>query len=267
LRVGGGGRARSQSSEHEVVPAERQGISMKEIDFLPEWYRTGRRRKVTYRTQYVALGGIFVIMFVWNYLTSGSISRAEAELAQIRTGNPQAQAAAEQFARLKKQMSQLQEKAALIEKIDSRINVASVLAELSFLIDDEIVLRRVELLAERFPSATRGNKPARSNGLVRAGSAGGGRKDLPLGDVRFKVVIAGVAASAADVAALICELEESPYFFQVAPSFSRNTQIKPGGGSAGISSDLEQRQRGSATNIKAYEFEISCYLANYRQQS
>jgi len=52
---------------------------------------------------------------------------------------------------------------------------------------------------------------------------------------------------------LICRLEDSPYFQLVYPSFSRNRNIKTGTNLAG-------------ENYPASEFEISCYLANYRQE-
>jgi hypothetical protein len=35
---------------------------MKEIDFLPEWYRDGKRRESHYRTQYLAIGCLFAVM-------------------------------------------------------------------------------------------------------------------------------------------------------------------------------------------------------------
>ena len=83
---------------------------MKEIDFLPEWYKSGRRRKITYRTQYVVLGGIFAIMMVWNFFAAGSVSRAEAELARISAGDAESQAATVTFTRLKDQIGELQKK-------------------------------------------------------------------------------------------------------------------------------------------------------------
>jgi len=66
-------------------------------------------------------------------------------------------------------------------------------------------------------------------------------------------VISGVAADASNVAELLCRLEDSPYFQLVYPSFSRNRNIKTGTNLAG-------------ENYQASEFEISCYLANYRQE-
>jgi len=62
-------------------------------------------------------------------------------------------------------------------------------------------------------------------------------------------VISGVAAGAGDIAELIGKLEESPYFCLVSPSFSQNRKMKVGTGE----------------NFQVSEFEISCYLANYRE--
>jgi len=240
---------------------------MKEIDFLPEWYKSGRRRSVTYRTQYVVLGGIFAIMMVWNFFAAGSVSRAEAELSRISAGDAESQAATLAFTRLKDQISEVQKKAALIDDIDAKIDVASVLGEMSFLVDGGIVLSDVELIAERFDN-TEGSKQAqRSGSLVRAARAKSNENEtLPVGRVRFKVVIHGMAAKPGDVAALICKLEDSQYFFQVAPRFSRPVQIKPKTSQALRSSDVESNENQLAADIKASEFEISCYLANYRQQ-
>jgi hypothetical protein len=226
---------------------------MKEIDFLPEWYKSGKRRQVGYRTQYVALAGIFVVMVVWNFITVHSLSKAKAGLNQVTQKQTQAQRTSREFATIKNQVAQLQKKADVLDEINSKIDVASVLAEMSFLIDERIVLSKVEFKAERFEDKQGGKTSGYSASAVRvAGGNFAGKKTVPLGDVRFKVVINGVASDASDVAGLICKLEESPYFCFVYPSFSRNRKIKVGKGLRG-------------ENFDVTEFEIGCYLANYNE--
>lgn len=240
---------------------------MKEIDFLPEWYKSHKRRSASYRVQCVVVGGIFAIMMVWNYFAASSISRAEAEIARLAGGNAGAQGATLRYSQLKAQIGGLQKQAATIENIDSRINVAGVLAELSFLIARPTVLSRVELTAEKFTDGVSSGGSKRGGGLVKAvRTKSSEAAALPLVDVRFKVVIGGVAPGSSDVAALICRLEDSPYFFNVVPSYSRNTVIRPVGGPAGRSSDVKSGDGKAAADIRASEFEISCYLANYRQE-
>jgi hypothetical protein len=247
---------------------------MKEIDFLPEWYKSGRRRQLSYRTQYIALGGIFVVMMVWNFSASHTISKAKAKYAQMATEQAQAKKVSAKFAMLQSQLRGFQKKAEAIEEIDSKIDVASVLAEISFLIDEKIVLSRIEFVSEKFTDKRTTKASEHTGAVVRAIPGKLKKQELPLGDVRFKIVIGGVAADASDVAALICKLEDSPYFCQVVPSFSRNTEIKNlSGSSFGRRTDfmqeiedVEENYREEEENIQVSEFEIICYLANYHEQ-
>ena len=224
---------------------------MKEIDFLPEWYKSGRQRQISYRTQVLGLGGVLVMMIVWNFIAAHSISKARAEVEQGKAMQAEAESVSREFAGIKSEVTGLQKKVKSMEEIDSKIDVASVLAEMSFLIDDNIVLSKVEFDAERFVNEQGGKASRRTRTAARV--AGGnfvGKGALPLGDVRFKVVINGVATDAGDIAELICKLEESPYFCLVYPSFSRNRKMNA----------------GSGKNFQESEFEIACYLANYREK-
>lgn len=224
---------------------------MKEIDFLPDWYKSGRRRQISYRTQYVALGGVFVIMVVWNLIAAHSISKAAAELTVDATNQAGTQSASQEFARIKSEVAELQKKAQAIEQIDSKIDVASVLAEMSFLIDEKIVLSKVEFIAERFEDRQEG-KPSSGSAVRVAGGNSRGKRSSTLGEVRFRIVVGGVASDASDVAELVCRLEESAYFCEVTSSW-RNREIKAATGLV----------KG---NFQVSEFEIRCYLANYQQE-
>ena len=221
---------------------------MKEIDFLPEWYKSGRQRQIGYRAQVLGMGGVLLIMIVWNFITTHSISKAGAEVQQRKAMQAEAEAVSREFAGIKSEVAGLKNKVKFMEKMDSKIDIAGVLAEMSYLIDDNIVLGKVEFDAEKFVGAQRQKASGRTNTAVRAAgrNVSGG---LSLGDVRFKVVISGVATNAGDIAVLIRKLEKSPYFCQVLPSFSRNMKMKVGTGK----------------NFQVSEFEISCYLANYRE--
>ncbi len=246
---------------------------MKEIDFLPEWYKSGKRREVSYRTQYIALGGVFVVMVVWNFITVQSISKARAQFVQMETRQIQAEGLSIKLDELKSELKGLQEKAETTENIDSKIDVADVLAELSFLIDEKIVLNRVEFIAEKFEGKQQESQSPRVTTVVRAVRTTLNEKQgLLLGDVRFRVVISGVAADGGDVAALICKLEDSPYFCQVVPSFSRNAVITTAGKPSLYSNTKNENANGSVQKnggniqVQVSEFEINSYLANYCEQ-
>ena len=248
-----------------IMKAQARDTSMKEIDFLPEWYKNGRRRQVSYRTQYIALGGVFVVMVVWNFIAMHSISKVRAQFAQMSTKQAQAESRSAELAELQSELRDLQKKAKSVEETDSKIDVACVLAEMSFLTDEKIVLSKVAFVAEKFE-----DKQQAGTGVRAVRTKLSEKRKLPLGDVRFRVVIEGVAADASNLAALICRLEDSPYFCQVVPSFSRTNVINAAGNPSLRSWSKSPNTKGSVQetggNIQVSEFEISCYLANYREQ-
>ncbi len=234
---------------------------MKEIDFLPEWYRSGRHHQIGYRAQYAVLGSVLVVMVVWSAVATYLVSKAGRELAAAQPKRREAELVSQEFDGIKRQMTKLQKKADIMAKIDSRINVANVLAELGFLIDENVVLSRVEMVAERFVEGTTGRGASVRVASGRRGGRGVSKGDWG-GNVRFRVVINGMAVDAGCVAELICRLEDSPYFCLVYPSFSKDAQIRgqtrrPAAGK----SDWQPME-----DYQVSEFEISCYLANYRQQ-
>ena len=247
---------------------------MKDIDFLPEWYKSGRRREVSYRTQYMALGGIFLVMAVWSFTASRSISKARAEFADMATMHMKAESVSKDLAVLKNEFAGLQKKIESMGEIDSRIDVASVLAEMSFLIQDDTVLSKVEFVAEKFPKEQKDKASVGTGAVVRAVRVSSRQEQqVPLGNVRFRVVIAGVAANAGDVADLILRLEQSPYFFRVVPAYSRSAELEiKSAASPGTARDAVTRtseRSGGITDarktLEVSEFEINCYLANYRK--
>jgi hypothetical protein len=233
---------------------------VKEIDFLPEWYRNGRRRQIGYHAQYAVLGGILVVMVVWSLVATYLVSKAGRELVAAQPMQREAELVSQEFARIQSQVTKLKKKADIIAGIDSRINVANVLAELSFLIDEKVVLSRVEMVAERFVE-DKGAAGRRASVRVASRRRSASEGDWS-GDVRFKVVINGMAVNASHVAELISRLEDSPYFCLVYPSFSRNSQVK----SRTRKPAAEKSDWKPPESYQVSEFEISCYLANYRRQ-
>jgi hypothetical protein len=122
-------------------------------------------------------------------------------------------------------------------KLDTKLDIAAVLAELSFLVDSKIILTGFDIQAEGIDNSSQSGDGAN---LIRLP-----QNMSPSGDnVRFKIILQGMACDAGDVAGLICKLEKSPYFCKVIPGFSRTTKIK-------------ERQ--------VSEFQISCCIANYKE--
>jgi hypothetical protein len=233
---------------------------MKEIDFIPDWYKRNIKYKIIYQSQYLALGVIVFIIIIWNFLAVESVSNATARIDQIVPKYAEAEKNTREFINLQKQLEQLREKTLLLEEVDSRINVPSVLAEISFLINERTVLDEVTFVAEEFTL----NQQTSGGSTVRPveSSLPGGANPV-IGNVRFKVTISGMTTDASDVAELICKLEDSPYFCQVIPLYSRNTKRRA---SDKITRNLRFARSDTAGDYHLSEFEISCYLDNYRQQ-
>lgn len=233
---------------------------MKEIDFLPEWYRQGRRRQSQMRKQYAALVLVFLGMMTFNLTATHRAGRAAAELAALEDDRMHAEAVVHEFQVITGDLDALKTKATLMEKTDPRIDVAAVLAEMSYLIDESIVLRRVDMVAEPFSRLDR--KEGNGHSAPRPANVAS-QKPMLRQDAVFRIVLAGIAAHPSKVADLVCRLDESPYFRRVYPSFSRNARIALGGqGSSGSGSGGDNK---AVNAFEATEFEISCYLANFEE--
>jgi hypothetical protein len=233
---------------------------VKELDFLPEWYRTGQRRQSHMRKQYIALGLTFLAMISFNITATHRASRAAAALARHEKQRTEAEGVVYEFGRIIKQLDTLKVKAGLIDRLDAKVDVAAILAELSQVIGETVVLRKVELAGERWERATAGSQTNRAAVRIAPKSENPDR-EAALGNTRFRINLAGVAAHPSDVADLVCRLDQSCYFRQVSPSFSRGIKLQPGA----------ETVPGDKTTVKSpetldvTEFEISCYLANYEE--
>ena len=219
---------------------------MKEIDLLPEWYKNSRRHSISFLTQYIVLSSIFMSMLIWCVISAAAVSRGSSEIERLEKQKMQLEKETALFSKYSGLISDLTEKTKTFRQIDSRIDVAAVLAELSYLVDEKIVLSGISFVAEKIDGSAKASQSAPRT----AQSSGTGNDVLLSGDVRFAVRINGIAKEAADVAQLTIKLEESPYFSQVVPLFTEHTANK-GVGPSG------------AARKESADFDIGCYLSNY----
>ena len=126
---------------------------MKELDFLPQWYKDDKRRQVRVRRQYVALVAVFLGMMTFNVTEIHRAGRAAAQAASLENQRVGAEAVVHEFGVLTKELNELKTSANLVEQMDSRVDVAALLAEMSHTIGDSVVLRKLEILAEPFGRA------------------------------------------------------------------------------------------------------------------
>jgi len=216
---------------------------MKEIDFLPQWYKSGQKRRVNYYRLYAVIIALFAVSVAWSFATGFSLSRAEARVKQLRQARGENLHMSAEYTSLNNTITKLRQKNDILTRLDPKLKISNVLTEVSFLVTENIVLGKLDIQCESF-----------QNGSVSAGFStvrlGQRQRNaetvMPEEDRRFRVVMAGIASDPADVAVLIARLEESSYFCQVIPSFSRNKKTK---------------------KIAVTEFEITCFVANYVEHS
>lgn len=235
---------------------------MKELDFLPQWYKEDRCRHVHVRRQYIALVAVFLAMMIFNLTEIHRVGKATARAADLDSQRAGAEVVVHEFGLLTKEFDELKTTAKLVEQIDSRVDIAALMAEMSHLIGEVVVLRKLEILAE--PFGRPGEKEQVKGTAVRlAGRPAGAQKGPPLGGAKFRVVLTGVAAHPADVPDLVCKLEASPYFQRVQPSFYGSARAPTGRRSA--SGPQEPVATAKTQGVSGLtEFEIVCYLANYK---
>jgi len=212
---------------------------MKEIDFIPEWYKTGQKRIVGYHRQYILITLLFVVLLAWSHAAGSFVSRAKAEADRVQSLLEVKESLAEVYCEMKETVADLQANTHVLERVKPRVDLSHVIAELSYLVSDRIVLSRIDIQSEAVRAVPTGKK----KDVVRI-AAGSGRTSsaLPEENTRSKVTIAGIAAKGSDVASLISKLDESSWFCQVIPDYSRSKEIK---------------------GVMTMEFEIGCYVANY----
>jgi hypothetical protein len=230
---------------------------MREVDFLPTWYKEKRRYQCRIWYQCVVLAIVFLMMIVWNSLATRAISQASTQLSAQETHRLYAQRTSRQFDDYCARIKSLQEQLTFVEALDSHLDVPSLLAELSHLISERVVLSYMQGVAESFDQTDAPPAVPSDDGTA----AFSHRPYLPIDYVRFRIVLGGLALDASEVASLIHELEQSPYFRQVILVFSRDAKafVEPNAqgvpGAHGTAGDTDGNT----------EFEISCYLANYQE--
>jgi hypothetical protein len=233
---------------------------MREIDFLPEWYRASRRRQIGYRTQYIVIGGLVLIMIVWNYFTCQSVLNAKNTSLMLKSASQSAQNVVNEISKTEQDAKQLEKKLAIQNDLESRVDVASVLGEIAYLLNKDIVLSKVIIKAESFSPSKQA--PAASIRIAGMDSADKGL--ISNANIRYKLTMNGIANDASDIAEIVSKFEDSPYFCNVLPVFSHNKDIKSSAQASDRFPNAKKVTTNSGTQYLVNEFQIDGFVENYR---
>lgn len=208
---------------------------MREIDFLPDWYKYGRVQRQKHREFYIALALIMFVMAAWSVFANSRVAAAKARNTALQNSKLIQVRAKSEYDVTQNQLCRLQSEQQMLDSVNSRIVVSNVISEMSHLLSGRVVLKKFEIKKEPF------GEQSRKTG-IRVVSAEADKSNFFGNETRFKITLGGLAADAAEVAEMINRIEQSDYFFQVIPGFSRNANV-------------DRRQ--------VCEFELTCYLSNY----
>jgi hypothetical protein len=218
---------------------------MKEIDFIPQWYKAGRERKRRHIRQYALMAIMFTLMVGWGFVINGHVSHVSAEVEEIQTAFEKGQQRSEQAADLQVRIAEMKEKTTMLDKIESRTKMTAILGELSYLISGNVILSKLSLQNELIQNPEEKDGTA-SVAVVQVGNSQKDDQDavIPESLSHCKVVLTGIAARPADAAHLIARLEQTPYFNRVFLVYSKPKKLK---------------------DRDVTEFEIRCFVADYQQ--
>ncbi len=209
---------------------------MREIDFIPDWYRAGRQRRLNYRRQYMMLGGLCAVMLVGCLTLGVSISKGQSFLDRTRDAKITYETIRQRFEKTQQQVQDLVRKKDMLDVLDPQVRLAAVMAEITHLTPSDVILETLTIKAETIAPAS---APA---GKVLLGATSPSRDTLAESRERFRVQLTGLARDAGQVSRLVANLTDSAYFRQISPGLIRNKIVE---------------------GRDCIEFEVACYLANY----
>lgn len=217
---------------------------MKEIDFIPDWYKANCRRRRRYVRQYSLMGVLFAATMLWSFMMGQYIQHAGAQVQEVETALLKKTQWIDEAALLQQEIAIMESRKTLLEDITPRTPMSAIVGELSYLIPNDVVLTNLSLTADVLQK-----KPSKgavhSVAVVQVDT---NSKDSEISEVaglpsRMKIILSGIAAKPANAAGLISRLEHSHYFEEVDLVFSKPKKIK---------------------TYTVTEFEISCYVADYK---
>ena len=219
---------------------------MKDIDFIPEWYKANQNRKRRYHRQYILLGSLLTLMMVWSFIVGQYVERVRADVEDVQTVFEKGKAKVDEGIQLQAEIASLQHQVQIVDATSPRTHISAMIAELSYLIRDNIILSKLSFNDEEIEFDN--EQPSTPAGVVvQVGSSSRGNKtsEVSLEPKRTKVILTGIAAKPADAATLISRLEQSDYFQQVLPVYTKAKKVK---------------------EHDVTEFEIRCFVADYKIQ-
>jgi Tfp pilus assembly protein PilN len=179
---------------------------MRELEFLPSWYRELHRSRRRVVMQAWGLLLAVMVMGLWMLLAQKSIERKAATLDAVTKQLAETRTALRHLDEQTVLRQQLQQQHEVLKKLGVHVEAARVLTALDRVMPREMSLIKVQIETKEINRAAPGGSGAKAAG-----------KSPPVTDRRLAVELTAVAPTNVDVANFLAELANVPFFDDVAP--------------------------------------------------
>ncbi|MCP4247800.1 MAG: PilN domain-containing protein [bacterium] len=179
---------------------------MREIDFVPIWYHSAQRRRHDLAVRVSCLCALVAVMVAWSVRNLATARAAEAELAMMQESLAAQDILLEHSGLLQGRLNELQARGQILRTLRGGARARQVLAELSHLMPDAMVMTRIAFSQDR-------RLPGES-----------GADDGPTAQIKApasaSLELEGLAAGHAQVGSLLDALDRSEWFVDVEMGYS-----------------------------------------------
>lgn len=181
---------------------------MRELEFLPAWYPTLRRRRRIVLLQIWLTGAVVAALALWMLLAQRNVNAAQATLTSLNGQLRQTDRDLQRLAELQSLQRQMSQQAQVLALLGPHVPMARLIDVLQGIMPKEMALMDLSMETQTQ------TKPVSS--LAAAGGA------EPVTLRRMHVRLHGVAPSDVDLGDFLARLASIPYLSDVAMSYSRD---------------------------------------------
>jgi Tfp pilus assembly protein PilN len=178
---------------------------MRELEFLPSWYPSLRRRKRIIVLQAWALVVLILGMGMWLFMAQRNIADRKVEHDAVAEQLTQTRMALRQLDEYTALRQQLQQQHEVLRKLGLHVEASRLLSALDRVMPREMTLLEINIDTKEMIRPIDLNAPKDS------------KKQQPPMDRRLTVKLKAVAPTNVDVANFLAELTNVPFFENVAP--------------------------------------------------
>ena len=189
---------------------------MRELEFLPEWYPTLRRRKRLAKLQAWMALAIIASLSLWLSLARRNVRSAEVALGAFEVQVQQTETEKRQLNEQLEMKRQLERREEIVAQLGFPVEMSRLLQTLDTIMPREMSLRDINCTTEEQTSVAAG---------AAAAQATPGRPQVV--DRRLRVRLVGVAPNDVDLADFLLGLTKLPFFEQI--SLVRADGVSDGG--------------------------------------